>query len=170
MASTNVLVLATSFGDGGTGNNGGEGPGVPILDKLQQEMDVSVTYRCKRDPSEPLSADEMEGIHIVIADLERYERSLLARIGSGGTGDLRLIVRYGVGIDNVDVEAATDSGVLVANTPGANSRPTAEWTLAVCGRLPNHHSRAGSGLRKSGPSRVDLTGKTVGVVGTGAVG
>jgi len=89
-------------------------------------------------------------------------------------GGLALISRYGVGCDGVDLEAAQEHGVLVSNTPGANSRPTAEWTLStildVAGGRVLQHERASQGLSKAGPSRIDIEGKIAGIIGTGAVG
>jgi D-3-phosphoglycerate dehydrogenase len=95
-------------------------------------------------------------------------------VGQASGGDLGLIARYGVGYDSVDTEAAAEFGVLVANTPGANSMPTAEWAVAtlldVCGRRIPHHERASRGQSKSGPSRLDISGRTLGVIGTGNIG
>jgi D-3-phosphoglycerate dehydrogenase len=80
-----------------------------------------------------------------------------------------------VGLDNVDIEAATERGVLVMNTPGANALATAEhaWALllAVCRRVP----AADASLRRGAWERerfvgVQLAGKTLGVVGLGRIG
>jgi D-3-phosphoglycerate dehydrogenase len=58
---------------------------------------------------------------------------------------LRVVGRAGVGVDNIDVKAATMSGVVVMNTPGANSMATAELTmalmLAVSRNIPQAHAR-----------------------------
>ncbi|MDX1660831.1 MAG: phosphoglycerate dehydrogenase [Gemmatimonadota bacterium] len=88
---------------------------------------------------------------------------------------LRVIGRAGVGLDNVDVDAATDRGVLVMNTPGANATATAEhaWALllALCRRVPAAHAsvRRGEWERKAFVG-TQLEGKTLGVVGLGRVG
>lgn len=169
-----IVVFATSFLDTPIALRS-EGPtGADILAAVAADHGISVEYRCQRDPEEPMSAAELDGVSAVIADLERYPASVLKVIGPRQGGTVRVIVRYGVGYDSVDVSAATEAGIIVANTPGANSRPTAEWAvatiLAVAGRRSVHHARAAKGLRKSGPSRVDVSGKTLGVIGTGAIG
>ncbi|MEE8440225.1 MAG: NAD(P)-dependent oxidoreductase [Spirochaetia bacterium] len=169
-----VVVFATSFLDKPIAlrDTGPSGP--TILARLADESDVTVEYRCDRDPTQAVAAEELDGVTAVIADIERYDADLLKQVGPRGGGSLHLITRYGVGYDSVDVAAATEAGIIVANTPGANSRPTAEWAvatiMAVAGRRLIHHRRASQGLRKVGPSRIDISGKTLGVVGTGAVG
>jgi D-3-phosphoglycerate dehydrogenase len=85
---------------------------------------------------------------------------------------LRVISRYGVGIDNVDLAAATASGVVVTNTPGANSIAVAELTLglmlSLARRIPQHYvsAKAGSWSRMTG---VELADKTLGIVGLGQI-
>jgi phosphoglycerate dehydrogenase-like enzyme len=169
-----VVVFATSFLDDPIALRNPGPRGRDILAEIAEDPQVTVEYRCDRDPGQPITAAELDGVTAVIADLERYEAPVLAAAGPVGGGSLRLITRYGVGVDSVDVAGATAAGILVSNTPGANSRPTAEWTvatiMAVAGRRSVHHGRASKGLRKIGPSRIDVTGKTLGVIGTGAIG
>ena len=133
-----------------------------------------ITVACDRDPLVPVKSDEIAGAVAVIADLERYSEDLLGEVGAARGGTLRLIARYGVGTDSVALDAATDCGVVVANTPGANAFPTAEWSVAtlldVAGRRIPHHERAGLGHEKRGPSRLDVYGRTLGLVGTGTIG
>ncbi len=164
-----VLVTATSFLDELQTHPADEETGLRIL----EELDVELEYRCDRDPSVPMTVKELTGVSFVIADLERYDAELFSGIGSPAT-PLELVVRYGVGYESVDVEAARAAGVAVANTPGANSLPTAEWALAtllaIAGRRMPHHERAATGLGKSGPSRLDVSGRILGIIGTGRVG
>ncbi|MBA2521517.1 MAG: phosphoglycerate dehydrogenase [Chloroflexia bacterium] len=88
---------------------------------------------------------------------------------------LRLVARAGVGVDNIDLPAATRSGVLVLNTPGANAVSAAEHTiallLAVTRQLAaaNESTHAGRWERKQ-MRPIDLRGRTVGIVGLGRVG
>lgn len=169
-----VLVLATSFLDKPVTNHPKAGAARQILDELAQRPDVTVEYRCDRNPLEPLTPGELEGVTAIIADLEQYPAELLRQIGPTGGGSVRLISRYGVGTDSVDIAGATAAGIMVTNTPGCNSRPTAEWAvttlLDVAGRRNVHHERASAGLTKTGPSRLDVTGRCLGVVGTGMIG
>jgi D-3-phosphoglycerate dehydrogenase len=90
-------------------------------------------------------------------------------------GKLRVIVRAGVGVDNIDVAAATRKGVIVMNTPGGNTVSTAEHTIAMLMALARHLPTADASLHagkweRSKLTGVQLAGKTLGVVGLGRVG
>src|SRR3954469_11345814 len=88
---------------------------------------------------------------------------------------LRVIGRAGVGVDNVDLDAATEAGVLVMNTPGGNAISVAEHTLgmmlAMARRIPqaNASTRAGKWEKKKFMGG-ELRGKTLGIVGLGSIG
>ena len=88
---------------------------------------------------------------------------------------MRVVSRAGVGVDNIDLDAATRAGVLVLNTPGANAVSAGEHTigllLAITRQIPfaNATTHAGEWARKR-VKPVDLRGKTVGIVGLGRVG
>ncbi|MDZ4771029.1 MAG: hydroxyacid dehydrogenase [Chloroflexota bacterium] len=90
-------------------------------------------------------------------------------------GKLRLIARAGVGVDNVDLAAATARKIVVMNTPDGNTISTAEHTfglmLALARHIPQAHASllAGKWDRKS-YNGVELRGKTLGVVGFGRIG
>jgi D-3-phosphoglycerate dehydrogenase len=90
-------------------------------------------------------------------------------------GKLRAIARAGVGVDNVDLDAATQSGILVMNTPDANTLSTAEHAIALMMALLRRIVQADSHLRGGNWDRSlfvgsQLTGKTLGIVGVGRVG
>ena len=88
---------------------------------------------------------------------------------------LRVVGRAGVGVDNIDVEAATKRGVAVVNTPTANSHSACEHAIALllaaarCVPAADASVRAGK-WERSRFQGVELFGKTVGVVGLGRVG
>lgn len=88
---------------------------------------------------------------------------------------LRVVARAGVGVDNIDIPAATRSGVIVLNAPGTNAVSAGEHTiallLAMTRELPraNETTHAGKWERKK-IKPVDLRGRTVGIVGLGRVG
>ncbi len=88
---------------------------------------------------------------------------------------LKVVGRAGVGVDNVDVEAATNHGVVVMNTPAGNTIATAELTFThlLCGARPVPQAcasmRAGQWDRKSF-SGIELFRKTLGIVGLGRIG
>lgn len=88
---------------------------------------------------------------------------------------LKVIARAGVGVDNIDVDAATRAGVMVLNAPGANATSAGEHTiallLAVTRQIPfaDSTTHAGEWKRKQ-IKPIDLRGRTVGLVGMGRVG
>ena len=169
-----VVVFATSFLDDLATQPPGTGEAQRTLAENAGSLGFSLEYRCDRDPHKPLEAGEFQDVVAVIADLEEYTPDILFQIGPKSGGSLRLISRYGIGYNNVDIAGATKARIMVTNTPGANARPTAEWALStlldVAGRRILHHDRASRGEGKSGPSRLDVTGRTVGIVGTGNIG
>src|SRR5215831_10626027 len=88
---------------------------------------------------------------------------------------LRVIGRAGVGVDNVDIDAATEAGVLVMNTPGGNAISVAEHTLALmlamARRIPEAStSTRGGKWEKKKFLGSELRGKTLGIVGLGSIG
>jgi D-3-phosphoglycerate dehydrogenase len=89
--------------------------------------------------------------------------------------NLRVIARAGAGLNNVDVEAATEAGVVVAYTPDENSVSVAELTLGLMFALARKIPAADRDTRNGGWARreftgVELMGKTLGVVGLGRIG
>lgn len=88
---------------------------------------------------------------------------------------LRVIGRAGVGVDNIDLEAATHKGIAVMNTPGANAVAVAEQTLGMMLAMARHLSRADSLMHagkweKKSLQGTELRGKTLGIVGLGRIG
>src|SRR4029077_6779821 len=88
---------------------------------------------------------------------------------------LRVIGRAGVGVDNVDLDAATAAGVLVMNTPGGNAISVAEHTLAMMLAMARHIPQANASTRggkweKKKFMGNELRGKTLGIVGLGSIG
>jgi len=89
--------------------------------------------------------------------------------------NLKVIGRAGIGVDNIDVDAATSKGVLVMNTPFGNSITTAEHAIALmfalARQLPAANDSTQAGLwEKSRFMGVELTGKVLGIVGCGNIG
>ncbi|MEU8656806.1 phosphoglycerate dehydrogenase [Actinoplanes philippinensis] len=88
---------------------------------------------------------------------------------------LRVVARAGVGLDNVDVPAATARGVLVVNAPTSNIVSAAEQAVALLLAVARHTAAASAALkagawRRSAYTGVEIQGKTVGVVGLGRIG
>jgi D-3-phosphoglycerate dehydrogenase / 2-oxoglutarate reductase len=88
---------------------------------------------------------------------------------------LRVVGRAGVGVDNIDVAAATERGIVVMNAPDGNTTTTAEHTIALLVALARRVPQANSSLKAGKWDRksfigVELQGKTLGIVGMGRIG
>src|SRR5690606_15338631 len=88
---------------------------------------------------------------------------------------LKAIARAGVGVDNVDLNAATERGIVVMNTPDGNTISTAEFTFAMMLALSRHVAQAAQDLAGGRWERKafvgsELRGKTLGIVGFGRIG
>ncbi|MGH7750359.1 MAG: NAD(P)-dependent oxidoreductase, partial [Candidatus Dormibacteria bacterium] len=88
---------------------------------------------------------------------------------------LSVVARAGVGVDAIDVGAATDAGIVVLNTPGANTLAATEQTFALMLSLVRHTATANASLRAGIWDRKpfigsELYGKTLGIVGLGRIG
>jgi D-3-phosphoglycerate dehydrogenase len=107
---------------------------------------------------------------LIVRSATRVTPELLA-----GAARLRVVGRAGVGVDNIDLDAATLRGVLVMNTPGGNAVSVAEHTLALLLALARGVPHLNAALHagrweKSGAPGSELRGKTLGLVGLGRVG
>src|SRR5687767_8794139 len=90
-------------------------------------------------------------------------------------GNLKAIARAGVGVDNIDLDAATGKGILVMNTAEASTLSTAEHALALmmslARKIPQAHAHVrGGGWKRNDYQGTQLAGKTLGVVGLGRIG
>ena len=88
---------------------------------------------------------------------------------------LKIIGRAGIGVDNIDVAAATENGVMVLNTPEANATTTAELAIAHIFSLARNLTAADASVKEGKWERskytgTEISGKTVGVVGYGTIG
>ncbi|MDQ0299480.1 D-3-phosphoglycerate dehydrogenase [Salibacterium salarium] len=121
-----------------------------------------------------------ENVHDV-NDLDSYE-ALLVRSGTTVTPEimdkmtsLKIIARAGVGVDNIDVDAATKRGIVVINAPDGNTISTAEHTFAMIMSLARNVPQANASIKGKKWDRkafqgVELRGKTLGIVGFGRIG
>ena len=91
-------------------------------------------------------------------------------------GQLKLIIRGGVGVDNIDVKYAEENGIAVRNTPGASSQSVAELAMGhmfACARylsIAGHTMREGKWEKKAYGKGIELQGKTLGIIGFGRIG
>jgi D-3-phosphoglycerate dehydrogenase len=140
--------------------------------RLKSELERLAGKVIYNPSGKPLSSAQvaalLPGVDGYIAGLDAIDRAALA-----GADRLKVIARYGVGVDSVDLQAAAERGVIVTNTPGANSVSVAELAialmLALVRQIPEAvaASRQGKFPRLAGAS---LEGKTVGILGLGAIG
>ncbi|HAR36868.1 MAG TPA: 3-phosphoglycerate dehydrogenase [Acidobacteria bacterium] len=89
--------------------------------------------------------------------------------------DLKLLIRAGIGLDNIDVAAAKEKGIEVANTPAATSISVAEHTLGLMLGAVRHHGPANLSMKqhkweKKAFTGTELYGKTLGIIGFGRIG
>jgi len=118
-----------------------------------------------------LSEEVRSADALVVRSATKVTRAVLA-----SAHRLRVVGRAGIGVDNVDCEAATERGIVVMNTPTGNATTTAEHALALLCALARHVPRAdrlvraGQWKKKEGLLGTELTGKTLGVVGLGRIG
>jgi D-3-phosphoglycerate dehydrogenase len=113
-------------------------------------------------------AELVSGADGWIAGVERIDRSVIEAAGS-----LKVIARYGVGVDNVDLTAAAERGIVVTNTPGANAASVAELVIGLLFALARRIPYADRRVRGGGWDRIagiGLEGRVVGLLGFGAIG
>ena len=97
-------------------------------------------------------------------------------INEAKTGRLKLIIRGGVGVDNIDVKYAEEAGITVKNTPRASSNAVAELAMGhmfSCARflsIAGHTMRAHKWEKKAYGKGIELGGKTLGIIGFGRIG
>jgi len=153
-----VLVTATSYGKND-----------PALFTQLEDHVGEVIYNTSGKPfgSEQLQA-LLPGMDGYIAGLDCIDRAAIQC-----ANHLRVIARYGVGIDSVDLAAARERGIIVTNTPGANAVSVAELALGMMLALARNlvtatqATKAGQWPRLNG---VSLENKTVGILGFGSIG
>jgi D-3-phosphoglycerate dehydrogenase len=148
-----------------------------ISDKMSPE---GLSYFTGREGFEIIYNPEitMEELAAQIGDYDALvirSRSRVTRATLDRPGKLKIIGRAGAGVDNVDVEAATERGVIVMNTPGGNTLSTAEHTismmLSLARRIPFADRTMHEGKwEKSGIMGVEMFEKTLGIVGVGKIG
>jgi D-3-phosphoglycerate dehydrogenase len=137
---------------------------------LQQRPEFNVVVLPKRLTEAELLPLVADAVALVV----RSETKVTAKVIEAAK-ELRVVGRAGVGVDNVDIEAATQHGTVVMNTPGGNTVTTAELSfamlLSLARKVPQAHATmvAGKWDRKLFQG-VELQGKTLGVLGMGRIG
>ncbi len=139
--------------------------GVAALSEHGAEVDVKTG----------LSADQIKSVigeydALVVRSETKVTKAIFA-----AAGRLKVVGRAGVGVDNIDLDAATEKGVVVVNAPTGNIISAAEHAIALMLSLARHIPEANASLRSGKWERskfmgLEVRGKTLGVIGLGQVG
>jgi len=146
-----------------------------VSDPLADEGLEILRRECTVDVKTDLTEDQLvETIGEYDALIVRSGTDVTARVIEAGKR-LRFIGRAGAGVDNIDMEAATKRGIIVANTPEGNTLAATEHTMAMMLSLARNIPQANASLKKKEWKRskfmgVELNEKTLGIVGLGRIG
>jgi D-3-phosphoglycerate dehydrogenase len=140
--------------------------GIDVIKKTK-EIEPIVHDKISRDELMKIVGDA-DGI--IVRSATSVDRELMRKAGR-----LKVVGRAGVGVDNVDLDAATEHGILVMNSPGGSTTTTAEHTIAMLFSLARNIPQAYKSLKghqweKNKFKGVELAGKTLGVIGLGRIG
>ncbi len=148
---------------------------VLVTDKIDKIAVKILQDICEVDYKPVLTADDLKAII-------QYYDALMIRSSSNVTKDiisvsdrLKVIGRAGVGVDNIDIEAATEQGIVVINSPEGNTVAAAEHTIALMLSMIRHIPAADTSMKEGKWERSQLIGKEVfnkniGIVGLGKIG
>lgn len=145
-------------------NDGIHPRGKEILVKAGHEVDT------EKIPQEELASKIGAYDAVIVRSATKITKEII------DAGNLKVIARAGVGLDNIDTAYAKEKGVPVLNTPGASAISVAELTighmLAVCRFLQRskEEMKQGKWPKKDYKAGLEITGKTLGVIGIGAIG
>lgn len=153
-----VLITSTSFGKTN-----------PLpFDKLKQYGCEIIENPYKRPLKEKELLSLLENVDGVIAGLDEYTEKVIAN-----TKRLKVISRYGVGLDNVDMDAARANGVIVTTVPGTNAEAVADLTIGLMINIARKISLADRSLKQGKWEKIfghSVYGKTLGIIGYGRIG
>lgn len=148
-----------------------EAPVLAALDGLAEVRTVALPYKPLTDAEEARYAEDLQGAAALLLRSGYVTASLLDKLP-----DLRVIAVHGAGVDPVDVDACTERGVLVTNTPGANADAVTELTIALMlsliRRIPEsaHQTKTDRAWDAARHTGGELKGRTLGLVGFGQIG
>ncbi len=139
------------------------------LDRLRAQEGLAVHAPGKMTRDETLAAVP-DADALIVRSSTTADRELIA-----AAPKLKVIVRAGVGVDNIDLDACTARGIVVMNAPDGNTISTAEHTFALMLALLRHIPQADASMRAGRWDRsryvgTELYGKTLGIIGFGRVG
>ncbi len=123
--------------------------------------------------------DEYDSIDDALADVDRYD-AIIVRVAKlhrdviERADRLRVIAKHGAGLDNVDIDAASEHNIVVCNTPGVNARSVAEHAIALLFGIQRNLHTADRHIRDGGWNRAAFRGRelrdtTLGLMGFGSI-
>ena len=142
-----------------------------IHERGVQVFDDRFEVRVASDPSVATVIKEIQGVAGVVVRMAPFTREIIEAADA-----LKVIGRHGVGVDTIDIQAATEKGIVVVNTPNANATSVAEHTLTAIGALAKRVVVYDRAIRedrwelRNSYGAVDLDGKTLGLIGIGRIG
>jgi D-3-phosphoglycerate dehydrogenase len=143
----------------------------PIHERGMQVFDDRFDVRVASDSSVATVIKEIKGVEGVVVRMAPFTREIIEAAVAH-----KVIGRHGVGVDTIDIQAATEKGIVVVNTPNANATSVAEHTLTAIGALAkrvvvyDHAIREGRWELRNSYGAIDLDGKILGLVGVGRIG
>lgn len=144
----------------------------PFLSDALTRLPPQVTLIAPDKPHALPGDDALPAQAILASSIVYYDEPLFARLPN-----LRMVARTGIGVDNVDLEAATRAGVVVCNTPDGPTESTAEHTVAIMLSLTKRIKQGNDNLAagKWGPRGgvlvgIEVRGRTLGLIGLGRIG
>jgi len=134
---------------------------------LESKLDVDCRLGI---PEDKIAAIISDYAGLLVRSQTKVTRRIIESASS-----LKVIGRAGVGVDNIDIDAATECGVMVVNSPGGNTLAVVEFTLGMMLALLRHIPQAHASLREGQWSRsryvgTQALGKTLGIIGLGRIG
>ncbi|MBC8388508.1 MAG: phosphoglycerate dehydrogenase [Actinobacteria bacterium] len=148
---------------------------VLVTDGISEDAKKKLEEKYIVDLRKGLAPEELEKIigdynAIVIRSATKLTADII-----GAAGKLEIIGRAGVGVDNIDLKAATKKGIIVVNAPTSNSVSVAEHTIglmmALARKIPEANYSTQSGKwEKSKFKGIEIEGKTLGIIGLGKIG
>lgn len=148
---------------------------VLVTDKINEIAVKILQDSCEVDYKPVLDAEELKTVikdydALMIRSSSKITKEIIA-----SAARLKVIGRAGVGVDNVDTEAATDKGIIVINSPEGNTVAAAEHTIGMMLAMARHIPAADASIKAGKWERSGLTGKeifnkTLGVIGFGKIG
>jgi len=155
----NLLITARSFGFASS----------KALEEFGKFQNLSIDQ-----PAHDLAFSEQQmlslvpGMDAIIVGTDKITRNVIQNADR-----LKFITKHGVGVDNIDLPAATEAGIIVTNMPGINDRAVADMTFGMVLSLSRGICRASSQIKRRAWDKVlghDVFGKVMGVIGTGNIG